>query len=130
MSRSMYTVIVLLLALVRTVVYAQESGSMPRRTAEERAMKQTEMLVRDLEISDSVLRDTLYQVHLRYVRQREQVSNRQDALECINQLLAELKGILTPAQYERLQSIPRRQGARVHHSETDTLFQSATPPAP
>ena len=103
---------------------------MPRRTAEERAMKQTEMLVRDLGISDSLLRDSLYRVHLRYVRQRERVSSRTETMECINQLLAELKSILTPAQYERLLSIPLRQGARGHHSETDTLFQSATPPAP
>ena len=58
-------------------------------------MKQTEMLVRDLGISDSLLRDSLYRVHLRYVRQREQVSSRTETMECINQLLAELKGILT-----------------------------------
>lgn len=130
MSRSVYMVVTLFLALVGTMVYAQESCPVPRRTAEERATKQTEMLVRDLDIRDSLLRDTLYRVHLRYVRQREQVSSRQEALECINQLLAELKGILTPVQYERLQSIPRRQGARVHRSETDSLFQDATSPAP
>lgn len=129
MSRYLCIFVVLLLFPVLTVV-AQESAPVPRRTAEERAMKQTEMLVRDLEITDTVLRDTLYQVHLRYVHRREQVSSRAEAVECVNQLLAELKSLITPAQYERLESIPRRQGARVHRVVTDTLYQDATQPTP
>ena len=128
MSRGLRIVIWLVLAMVGHVAYGQESP-VPRRTAEERAMKQTEMLIRDLSISDSVLRDTIYQVHLRYVRRREQARNRQEAVECINRLLAELKCILTPLQYERLQSIPRRDG-RVRRAETDSLSPSATPATP
>ena len=127
MNRYLCIVIVLFLTSVKFSLYAQESLSVPRRTAEERAMKQTEMLVRDLAIKDSVLRDTLYRVHLRYARRREQAVSRLDVVECINGLLAELKGILTDRQYERLQSIPQRQGARVHHSEIDTVFPIAMP---
>ena len=126
MNRYLCIVAVLFLASVRMVVLAQEPSSTLRRTAEERAMKQTEMLVRDLEITDSSLRDTIYRVHLQYVRRREQANSRTETVECINRLLAELKGILTPEQYERLQSIPRRQGARTHHAETDSLGPSAT----
>lgn len=119
---------VLLLVSAGLSVYAQEPPVVPRRTAEERAMKQTEMLIRDLDIKDSVLHDTIYRVHLRYVHQREQVTNRLEAVECINRLLAELKGILTPAQYERLQSIPLRHGARAPRAETDSVLPTATPP--
>lgn len=122
--------IVLLLALAASTAFAQDVQSVPRRTAEERAMKQTEMLVRDLAITDSVLRDTIYRVHLRYVRRREQAETRMEAVECINRLLLELKGILSPSQYERLQSIPRRNGARGHRAETDSLAQDATLPKP
>ncbi|MBQ7531053.1 MAG: hypothetical protein IJT12_05045 [Paludibacteraceae bacterium] len=122
--------IFLLLALVASTLFAQESPVVLRRTAEERAMKQTEMLVRDLDIHDSLLRDTIYRVHLRYARRRDQATTRMEAVECINRLLLELKGILSPSQYERLQSIPRRNGARGHRLETDSLAQDATQPTP
>lgn len=117
--------IILLLSTVVTAVFAQDQ-SVPRRTAEERAMKQTEMLVRDLDIRDSMLRDTIYRVHLRYARSREEVSSRQETIERMNRLLVELKGILTPVQFERLQSIPRQQGARVHRAERDSTVQDTT----
>lgn len=93
-------------------------------------MKQTEMLVRDLDIRDSLLRDTIYRVHLRYARRRDQATTRMEAVECINRLLMELKGILSPSQYERLQSIPRSDKARGHRSETDSLAREAKRPTP
>lgn len=128
MSYCLRIVLVLCLAAVGVLVRAQES--VPRRTAEERAMKQTEMLVRDLDIRDSLLRDTIYRVHLRYAKSREQVSNRAEAVERMNRLLGELKGILSPQQFERLQAIPRQQGARAHRADKDSLDQEATPLQP
>ena len=128
MSYCLRIVLVLCLAAVGVLVRAQES--VPRRTAEERAMKQTEMLVRDLDIRDSLLRDTIYRVHLRYAKSREQVSSRSEAVERMNRLLGELKGILSPQQFERLQAIPRQQGARAHRADKDSLDQEATPPQP
>ena len=130
MSYCLRIVLVLCLAAVGVLVRAQESGSVPRRTAEERAMKQTEMLVRDLDINDSLLRDTLYRIHLRYAKSREQVSNRAEAVERMNLLLGELKEILSPQQFERLQAIPRQQGARAHRADRDSLDQEPTPPQP
>ena len=93
-------------------------------------MKQTEMLVRDLDIRDSAIRDTLYRVHLRYAKSREQVSSRSEAVERMNRLLGELKEILSPQQFERLQAIPRQQGARAHRADRDSLDQEPTPPQP
>lgn len=127
MSRVFYIILALLLSAAWPSAYAQESQVVPRRTAEERAMKQTEMLVRDLDIHDSLIRDTIYRVHLRYARQRDQADSRMETVECINRLLAELKGILSAKQYERLQSIPQRHGARVPHAETDSAFLTSTP---
>ena len=126
MSRCLRIVFVLFPVLIGAHCFAQEHASAPRRTAEELAMKRTEMLVRDLDIRDSMLRDTIYRIHLRHARSRDQVTNRQEAVERMNRLLAELKGILTPQQYERLQAIPRQQGARVHHTERDSLAPDTT----
>jgi len=121
---------VLLLVLIASATFAQETQLTPRRTVEERAMKQTEMLTRDLGIRDSLTRDTIYRIHLRYARSRDTLLTRAQAVECMNNLLAELKGVLSPSQYERLQAIPQRQGARAPHAETDTLSQTATPATP
>ena len=128
MSRCLCICTVVLVFPMLAVV-AQEPV-VPRRTAEERAMKQTEMLIRELDIRDSMLRDTLYRVHLRYARSREEVGNRTEAVERMNRLLGELKGILSPKQFERLQSIPHQHGARVHRAEKDSIVPSATLPTP
>ena len=92
-------------------------------------MKQTEMLVRDLGIRDSLMRDTLYRAHLRYARAREGVTTRAEMVECLNDLLAELKTILPPEDYERLQAIPRQQDARTSRVRPDSSALSM-PPAP
>ena len=84
-------------------------------------MKQTEMLVRDLGIRDSLMRDTIYKVHLRYTRAREQVNTRAEVVDCLNRLLAELKGILSPADYERLQAIPLQRGSRGASVRPDSI---------
>lgn len=127
MNRKVTIIISILLLMGVRLSASDQEVTAPRRTAEERAMKQTEMLVRELDIRDSLLRDTLFRVHLRYAHKRSKAGSRSEAVDCINQLMAELKVILTAEQYERLQSIPRRQGARVHHSETDSLVRVATP---
>jgi len=130
MFRCAHIFAVVLLVFPVLTVAAQEATVAPRRTAEERAMKQTEMLVRELDIRDSMLRDTLFRVHLRYARSRDDVSSRAEAVERMNRLLGELKGILSPNQYERLQSIPHQHGARVHRAERDSLVLESTQPTP
>lgn len=73
----------------------------PQRTAEQIAEKQTERLVRELGITDSVQRDTLYRMHLKYVRLREKSNTRAEELERTQQRYDELKQILTKEQYEQ-----------------------------
>lgn len=131
MIRSMRaSMVAILLALFTSSSFAQDLQQHLRRTPEERAMKQTEMLVRDLSINDSLTRDTIYRVHLRYARSRERVQSRIEAIECMNRLFAELKCILTKSQYERLQAIPRRQGARTPQAGKDSLGAEAIQPEP
>lgn len=122
--------ILFVLTLTASVVRAQSASTIPQRTAEERAMKQTEMLIRDLGISDSLMRDTIYRAHLRYARARERVSTRAEVVDCLNSLLAELKGILSAKDYERLQTIPLQQSARCRQVPPDTISSGSTPPKP
>lgn len=78
-----------------------ETDCHPQRKPSEVARKQTEMLIRELGISDSSKIEALYQVHLKYVRMRQVSNTRAEDLERLQQLYAELKQILTPDEYER-----------------------------
>lgn len=71
----------------------------PVRTPEEIASKQTEMLSRELGLSEEQ-RDTIYQIHLKYARMREQSNTRQQAMERMNAMTSELLNVLTPKQRE------------------------------
>jgi len=71
-----------------------------RRTPEEVARKQTEMLVRDLDITDTLVRDTLYKVHLRFARMRRPHPTPEEVALHRDSLSEALRGILTPEQYQ------------------------------
>ena len=73
----------------------------PQRTAIDIARKQTEMLVRELQITDSVLRDTLFRMHLKYAEKfRSKDYTRADVLQCMLLMQEELKNILPTELYE------------------------------
>lgn len=80
---------------------SEPSAGAPRRTPEEVARKQTEMLVRDLEIKDSLQIDTIYRIHLRYARLRQVSNTRAEHLERVQQMYNELRQVLTTEQYDR-----------------------------
>ena len=73
----------------------------PRRTAEDIARKQTEMLVRELNIQDSIIRDTLFHLHLKYAYKREISNTRAEAMQYMQEINTELQNILTPEQYQQ-----------------------------
>ena len=73
----------------------------PQRTATDIARKQTEMLVRELQITDSVLRDTLFRMHLKYAEKRQSENyTRADVLQYMLLMQEELKNILPAELYE------------------------------
>lgn len=80
---------------------SDSSSGPPRRTPAEIARKQTEMLVRDLEIKDSLQIDTIYRIHLRYARLRQVSNTRAEHLERVQQMYNELRQVLTTEQYEQ-----------------------------
>ena len=94
------------------VSLASVANTRPHRTATDIAQKQTEMLVRELNITDSVLRDTLFRMHLKYAQLRNANTTRDEAMQSMIQMQEELQHILTPEQFatfleHQLNSEPR-----------------------
>ena len=88
---------IVLLALFAPL-YAQLQ---PQRSPEDIARKQTEMLVRELNIQDSLVRDTLYRMHLKFAIKRAVSNTRAEAMKYMQEANAELQQILTPEQYQQ-----------------------------
>lgn len=89
----------LFLLAICSLCRAQKDASLPQMTPEESAIKHTEMLVRELNIRDSVQRDTLYRLNLKYARLRAVSNTRAENLQRLQQLTDELQHILTPEQF-------------------------------
>ena len=84
----------------------------PQRTPKDIAHKQTEMLVRELNITDSLLRDTLFHLHLKYALLRKETNTRSEILLHMQQIINELQNILSPEQFavfmnRQVQTTPR-----------------------
>ena len=99
---------IVLFALVTPVasLYAQYH---PQRTPEDIARKQTEMLIRELNIQDSIVRDTLYRMHLKFARKRAISNTRAEAMQYMQEINAELQNILTPEQYQQFMNQPENE---------------------
>lgn len=78
---------------------AQEQFS-PKRTAMDIARKQTEMLVRELGITDSLLHEALFHMHLKYAQMRNISNTRNEAIQRMLQMQEELKQILGPELFD------------------------------
>lgn len=91
---------------------AQEAPQGPRShpTAEEKALKQTEMIVRELRITDTVQYHQLFDMHLRYARQYENGYTRAQWMEVIEAMNKDLRAILTQEQYEAFMNKQVQEG--------------------
>ena len=108
---------------------AAQRSMPPCRTAEDIALKQTAMLVRELHITDSVLCDTLFRMHLKYAMLHNISHTRNEAIQRMVQMQEELKNILSPEQYSafmnrQLNHTPR---SPQHPCNWLTPHQHATP---
>ena len=83
-----------------------------QRTPEEEALKQTTRLVRELSIRDSVRFDTLYRMHLKYARQRQQGLTRAQNMERMQAIYGELKALLTEKEFDQFMNHPVEQPRR------------------
>ena len=92
---------IVLLILVGVLTLSAQEEAHPQRTAYDIACKQTGMLVRELNIVDSMMRDTLFKMHLKYAQKRHQSITRAEALQCMHHMINELKSILAPELFEQ-----------------------------
>ncbi len=92
-------------------LFAQDPSTSARlqRTPEEEALKQTERLVRELNLHDSIRIDTLYKMHLKYANLRRKGLTRAQEMERMNAIIAELKLILTPREFDQFMNHPAEQ---------------------
>ena len=105
---------------------AQEpSSARLQRTPEEEALKQTERLVRELGIKDSVRIDTLYRMHLKYAILRRTGLSRAQEMDRMNAIVAEMKKLLTPEEFERFMNHPAEQPRRPHGASMQQKPQAA-----
>lgn len=80
----------------------QEDAHLPQRTPEYEAMRQTERMKIDLELTPEQEK-LVYNINLKYERERQLSNKRSDALERIKNKNADLKKVLTDKQYNMLQ---------------------------
>lgn len=111
--------------LVAGMLLAQEQNVRPQRTPEEEASKQTERLVRELGIKDSVRIDTIYRMHLKYARIRQKGLTRAENMERMQSIYNELEQLLTPDEFERFMNHPAEQPRRPRGA--NVVQQKATP---
>lgn len=128
--KTVLSISLLLLASFLTSLRAQER---PQRTPEDIALKQTEMLVRELEIQDSVVRDTLFRMHLKFAQKRAISNTRAEALQYMQEANMELQQILTPEQYQQYMNqqvnyAPHRHRAPYNRITTISVDSVSTPP--
>ena len=110
-------VLVIMMMMTSLVVVAQNDEFRPSRTPEEEAQKQTEMLSRELTLSEQQ-RDTVYKIHLKYAKLRQVSNTRAEGLARLNAMTQELLSVMTPAQQEaflnkQIEPHPRRMQPRL-----------------
>ena len=109
---------IMCIALAASLVSAQEpAGERYQRTPEEEALKQTTRLVRELNIRDSVRFDTLYRMHLKYARVRQQGLTRAQNMERMQAIYGELQRLLTPEEFEQFMNHPAERPRRPHGAQ-------------
>ncbi len=92
---------IVLFASGSLLLSAQAPAGMPvpKRSPEQVAAKQTERMVRELGISDSIQRQKLYDFHLKYALSRPDTLTRRIRLERMQAMTDELEHLLTKEQF-------------------------------
>ena len=111
----MRRLIYITLMLASGLILLAQEDNYPRRTAADIANKQTEMLVRELGIHDSVMRDTLFRMYLKYAKMSMISNTRNEAIQRLLQMQEELKLILTPEQYAAFMNCQMDNHPRIPH---------------
>ncbi|MFZ4724802.1 MAG: hypothetical protein ACOYMD_05100 [Paludibacter sp.] len=118
-------IFILVLMLCLTIsVESQENTVLPERTPEQEAMKQTEKLQQELNLTSEQIKQ-IYEINLRYARARQISNTRTEAMERIKNKNADIERILSVDQSNRLQS--KRYERTNPESATSVRNQSVIP---
>lgn len=94
------TVVVFLLNIH---VYSQENNTVQERTPEQEAIKQTEKLQNELQLTPEQVQ-RVNEINLKYARERQASNNRRDAIKRIKDKDNDLQKVLNQEQYQQLQN--------------------------
>ncbi len=93
----------------------------PHRTPEEEADKHTEMMKRDLSLTEEQVA-LIFQIHLNFVKKKRVAQSREEVISLVKQLNESLKLVLTPEQYmkhqQHQQEVRNRRHGRTEEKES------------
>ena len=93
----------LLVTMTIFSVAGQENTATLQRTPEQEAMKQTDKLQQELNLTPEQVKQ-IYDINLRYARERQISNKRSEAMERMKNKNAEIQQVLSQEQNEKLQS--------------------------
>ena len=93
----------LLLMCLVSPIHSQDKAVLSDRTPEQEAIKQTEKLQQELNLSPDQTKQ-VYEINLRYARERQVSNTRSEAMERIKNKNAELQTVLNESQNNRLEN--------------------------
>lgn len=96
-------VLFLLVLTLRFPIYSQDNTVVPQRTPEQEAVRQTEKLQQELNLNSTQAKQ-IYEINLRYARERLISNKRSVGLERAKNKNAEIQQVLSPEQNDRLQT--------------------------
>jgi hypothetical protein len=82
---------------------AQEMGNLPEKTPEQEAMQQTSKLQQELDLNAEQVKK-VYEINLRYAKQRQSVTKRSEAMELLKRKDGEIENALGKEKYQQLQN--------------------------
>lgn len=103
MKKLVKIVVVVFFLLIGLPVSGQNNTAIPHRTPEQEAIKQTEKLQLEVNLTPDQQKQ-IYEINLRYARERQVSNTRSEALERIKNKNAEMQRVLTENQYTQLQN--------------------------
>ena len=113
------TVVVFLLNIH---VYSQENNTVQERTPEQEAIKQTEKLQNELQLTPEQVQ-RVNEINLKYARERQASNNRRDAIKRIKDKDNDLQKVLNQEQYQQLQN-KRYERSSFQSPATGSSFRS------
>ena len=96
-------VFAILMLLMSFSVFTQENPTIIKRTPEQEAIKQTEKLQQELNLTSAQAKQ-VYEINLKYARERQISNKRSEAVERMKNKNGEIQQILNPEQNNKLQT--------------------------